>query len=113
MTASLFSFTADEQAIIQKLLAQYPGPTAVLRARVASMVDHLLPGLQGLILTEASADEVLAGLVDRIVGRTLPDTDDPGEDDELRGFVVDLLVRHFVAEAREEIIRRLLGPPRN
>lgn len=77
------------------------------------MIDRLIPGLPGLILTEASADEVLAGLVDRIVGKTLPDTDDPTEEEELRGFAVDLLVRHFVVEARPEIIRRLVGPPRN
>lgn len=113
MAALLFTFTADEHAVIDELLGQYPGPTAVLKARVATVIDRLIPGLQGLILTEESADEVLAGLVDRIVGSTLPDTEDPTEEDELRGSVVDLLVRHFVAEARPEIIRRLLGPPRN
>lgn len=113
MAGSLFHFTPDEQAAIRKLLNQYPEPTSVLKARVGSVVDSLLPGLQGLIMTEEQVDQVLARLVDRVAAKTLPDTEEPSEEDELRGFVVDLMVRHFMAEARDEIVHRLLVPPRN
>lgn len=113
MAASVFTFTADEQAVISKLLAQYPEPTAVLKARVAAMIDRLIPGLQGLILTEESADEVLAGLVDRIVANTVGGSEGWDEEEDLRATVIDLLTRHFVAQARNDIIHRLLTPPRN
>lgn len=113
MAGSLFSFTPDEQAVIRTLLDQYPDPTGALKARIGSVVDRLLPAFQGLILTEEQTDHLLAGLVDRLVARTLPDTDEPSEEDELRGFMVDLLVRHFMAEDRGGIIRRMLAPPRN
>lgn len=110
---SLFSFTPDEQAGIRKLLDQCPEPTAVLKARVASIVDRLLPGLQGLTMTEAQVDQILAGLVDRIVANTVAGPERWGKEEDLRATVINLLPRHFVAEAQGEIIHRLLAPPRN
>jgi hypothetical protein len=69
----------------------------------------LTQACRGLVRCEEEAEYVLAGLADRIVGRTITETDTWGEADDLRTAAIDLLTRHLLAQARDEFVRQVLG----
>jgi hypothetical protein len=106
--ASLFVFTPSEQVAIGKILRDFPGAAEALKAGVQPVLELLVRVCKGVVRSEEEADYVLTGLVDRIVGRTITDTDGWGEADDLRIVGIDLLTRHLLAQARGEFVRQVL-----
>jgi hypothetical protein len=82
--------------------------TEVLKTGMRPILEMLVRACKGLVRSEEEADYVLAGLADRIVGRTITETGDCGEADDVRIVAIDLLTRHLLARARDEFITRLL-----
>jgi hypothetical protein len=106
--ASLFVFTAEEQIAIGKILRDFPGAAEALETGLRPVLEMLVRACKGLVRSEEEAEYVLAGLADRIVGRTVTETDTWDEADDLRTASIDLLTRHFLAQARDEFVRRVL-----
>jgi hypothetical protein len=111
--ASLFVFTTDEQLAIRKILQEFPGAAEALETGMRPVLAMLVRACKGLVRSEEEADYVLAGLADRIVGRTITETDTWGEADDLGTAAIDLLTRHLLAQVREEFIRIVLGRDQN
>lgn len=86
---------------------------ATLSERLSAVLQHLGRTCQGLIASEAETDEFLAQLRGEFVGRMMAEMEPWGEDEDLRGTVVELLVRHLLAEARAEFVRQVVGATRN
>jgi hypothetical protein len=63
------------------------------------VLEMLVRACKGLLRSEDEAEYVLAGLADRIVGRTITETDTWGEADDLRTAAVDLLTRHVLTSS--------------
>jgi hypothetical protein len=56
----------------------------------------------------------LAGLADRIAGRTLTEMREGDDAEALQAFAIDLLTRHLLARMRDEFRREVLEcPPRS
>jgi hypothetical protein len=68
--ASLFVFSPVEQAALARILRDFPGAAQTLEAGLRPLVDRLVRECRGVLRSEAEADSVLAGLADRIAGRT-------------------------------------------
>jgi hypothetical protein len=113
MRTALFDFTPVEQVAIAAILRDFPAAAQALETGVRPLLDRLVRECRGLLRSEAEADYVLAGLADRIVGRTITETGDWGEADALRTAAIDLLTRHLLARARDEFMHRVLGPGRH
>jgi hypothetical protein len=86
---------------------------AALREHVARLGDMFVQTFQGVVTTEAQADELLAALMDRVVGKSAPKHGEGTERDAMLVAVVDVLTRHLVAQARDGIVRQLLAAKRN
>lgn len=106
--ASLFVFTPAEQVAIRKILREFPGAAEALETGMRPVLEMLVRACKGVVRSEDEADYVLAGLADRIVGRTNTDMDTWGEADDLRTAAIDLLTRHLLARVRMEFTRRIL-----
>jgi hypothetical protein len=104
----LFVFTTAEQVAIRKIFRDFPEAVEALETGVRPILEMLVLACKGLVRSEEEAQYVLAGLADRIVGRTITETDTWGEADELRTAVIDLMTRHLLALARDEFVRRVL-----
>jgi hypothetical protein len=107
--ASLFVFTPAEEVAIEKILRDFPGAAEALETGMQPVLEVLVRVCKGVVQSEEEADYVLAGLADRIVGRTITETDNWGEADDLRTLAIDLLTRHLLAQGRDEFISRVLG----
>jgi hypothetical protein len=108
MGASSFVFSAVEQVVIAKILRDFPAAALALEAGVRPILERLVRECPGVLLSEDEADYVLAGLADRIVGRTIGETGDWDEADELRTAAIDLLTRHLLAGMRDDFLQRVL-----
>lgn len=106
---SLFVFTTAEQVAIRKILREFPEATQALETGMRPVLEMLARACKGLVRSEEEADYILAGLADRIVGRTITETDTWGEADELRTAAIDLLARHLLAQARDEFVRQVVA----
>jgi hypothetical protein len=106
--ASLFVFSPAEQAAVARILRDFPEATLILAAGLRPIVALLARELQGHLLSEDDAYYVLAGLADRVVGRTITETGGLGEADELRTAGIDLLARHLLAGMRDDFLQRVL-----
>jgi hypothetical protein len=106
--ASLFVFTPAEEVAIERILRDFPGAAEALETGMQPVLELLVGVCQGVVRTEAEADYVLAGLADRIVGRTITEMDTWGEADDMRTAAIDLLTRHLLAQARDEFVRQVL-----
>src|SRR5262245_53957836 len=100
--ASLFVFSPAEQAAIERILRDFPEAAHILAVGLRPIVELLARELQRYVLLENAVDYVLAGLADRIVGRTVPEKEDPAMADELWIAAIDPLTRHLLAEMRGE-----------
>jgi hypothetical protein len=105
--ASLFVFTPAEKVAIGKILRNFPGAAEALETGMQPILELLVRVCIGVVRSEEEADYVLAGLADRIVGRTITETDNWEEADDLRTLAIDLLTRHLLAQARDEFVRQL------
>jgi hypothetical protein len=108
MGASLFVFSAVEQVAIAKILRDFPAAALALETGMRPILDRLVRECRGVLSSEDEADYVLAGLADRIVGRTIGEMGDWGDADELRAAAIDLLTRHMLAGMRDEFLQRVL-----
>jgi nucleoside-diphosphate-sugar epimerase len=63
---------------------------------------------QDAITTPEQVDELLAKLADRVLAGAVPADREISEADDLAGAVVFLLTRHLLAEARADVVRRLV-----
>jgi hypothetical protein len=106
---SLFVFTPAEEVAIGKILRDFPVAAEALETGVRPVLEMLVRTCKGLVRSEEEADYVLAGLIDRIVGRTITETDTWDEADDLRTSAIDLLTRHLLAQVRDEFIGRILS----
>jgi len=106
--ASLFVFTPVEEVAIVKILRDFPGAAEALETGMRPVLEMLVRACKGLVRSEKEAEYVLAGLTDRIVGRTITETNTWGEADDLRTAAIDLLTRHLLAQ-RDEFVRRILA----
>jgi hypothetical protein len=107
--ASLFVFTPAEEVAIGKILQDFPGAAEALKTGMQPVLELLVRLCKGVVRSEEEADYVLAGLADRIVGRTITDTDTWDEADDLRTSAIDLLTRHLLAQVRGEFVRQVLA----
>jgi hypothetical protein len=110
--APLFIFTTAERVAIRKILQAFPGAAETLETGMRPVLEMLVRACRGLLQSEDEADYILAGLADRIVGRTISETGDWGEADELRTAAIDLLTRHLLAGMRNEFLQRVLAQGR-
>lgn len=110
MYAQPFLFTPNEQVAIGRILREFPGAAEALEAGIRPILEQLVRVCTGLVRSEEEADYILSGLVDRIVGRTIAETGDWDEADDLRTAAIDLLTRHLLGRARPEFVRQVLGP---
>jgi hypothetical protein len=108
MGASLFVFSSVEQVAIAKIVRDFPAAAQALETRLRLILESLIRECHGLFLSEDEADYVLAGLADRIVGRTITETGDWSEADDLRTAAIDLLTRHLLARMRDEFLQGVL-----
>jgi hypothetical protein len=108
MSRSLFVFSPVEQATLARLLRDFPASAAALEAGVRPIVDRLIRECRGVLRSQAEADYVLAGLADRIAGRTLPDIREADDAGTLQVLAVDLMARHCLARVRDEFLRGVL-----
>jgi hypothetical protein len=106
---SLFVFTPAEEVAIGKILRDFPGAAEALKTGMQPVLELLVRVCNGVVRSEEEADYVLAGLADRIVGRTITETDTWGEADDLRTVVIDLLTRHLLAQTRGQFVRQVLA----
>jgi hypothetical protein len=106
---SLFVFTTAEQVAIGRILREFPRAAEALDTGMRPILEMLVRACQGLVRSEEEADYVLAGLADRIVGRTITETDTWGEADDLRTSAIDLMTRHLLAQVRDEFMRQVLA----
>jgi hypothetical protein len=106
---SLFVFTPAEHVAIGKILRNFPGAAEALETGMRPVLEMLVRACKGLVRSKDEADYVLAGLADRIVGRTITETGTWGEADDLRTAAIDLLTRHLLAQARDEFVRQVLA----
>ncbi len=93
--------------VIKTILRDFPGAAEALEVGMKPVLEELIRACKGLVRSEDEADYVLAGLADRIVGRTIGETEDWGEADDLRTPAVDLLTRHLLAQARHDFVQRV------
>jgi hypothetical protein len=107
--ASLFVFTPAEQVAIRKILRAFPGAAQALETGMRPILEMLVRACKGLVRSEDEAEYVLAGLVDRIVGRTITETDTWDAADDVRIAAIDLLTRHLLAQARDQFVRQVLA----
>jgi hypothetical protein len=107
--ASLFVFTPAEEVAIAKILRDFPGAAEALERGMRPVLEMLVRACTGLVRSEEEAEYVLAGLADRIVGRTITETDTWGEADNLRTAAIDLLTRYVLAQVRREFVRQVLA----
>jgi hypothetical protein len=110
MGASLFVFSSVEQVAIAKILRDFPAAAQALETGLQAILERLIRECHGLFLSEDEADYVLAGLADRIVGRTITETGNWSEVDDLRIAAIDLLTRHLLARMRDEFLQGVLVP---
>jgi hypothetical protein len=108
--ASLFVFSSVEQVAIAKILRDFPVAVQTLEAGVRPIVDRLARECQGILVSKDEADYVLAGLADRIVGRTLTETGKGEDAQAFQALAIDLLTRHLLAGMRDEFHRRVVAP---
>jgi hypothetical protein len=106
--ASLFVFTPAEEIAIEKILHHFPRAAEALETVVRPVLEMLIRACRGVVFTEEEVDYVLAGLADRLVGRTVIETDTWGEADDLGTAAIDLLTRHLLAKARPGFLVRVL-----
>jgi hypothetical protein len=107
--ASRFVFTTTERVAIRMILREFPGAAQALESGVRPVLELLVRACKGLVRSEEEAEYVLAGLTDRIVGRTIIETDTWDEADDLRTAAIDLLTRHLLAQARDQFVRQVLA----
>src|SRR5262245_59071626 len=110
---SPFVFTPAEEAAIARILREFPEAAEVLEVGVRPMLAELVKACKGVIRSKEEADYVLAGLADRIVGRTITETDTWSEADELRTAVIDFLTRHLLRQVRAEFLRAVVERKHN
>lgn len=103
----------NQRAAVERLRAAFLDVTARIEHAVRTLLKRVAGATQGLVLTEAQADDLLGRLVDRLVGTTAPTVEATAEPDELPGAAVLLLVQQVVAEARERFVRRVVRAKRN
>jgi hypothetical protein len=106
--SSLFVFTTAEQVAIRRILREFPEAAQTLEASLKPILEMLVQACRGIVRSEGEAEYVLAGLTDRIVGRTIIETDTWDEADDLRTSAIDLLTRHLLAQVRDEFVRYVL-----
>ena len=113
MLPSRLTLTAAERAAIQTICEERPGILATFSRWVAGLLDDLGRTSQGLVVTEADADEFLLRLRDEAVASMLAHMEPWGDDEGLREPVVDLLVRYLLAESRTGFVSQVVGSTRN
>ncbi len=64
-------------------------------------------------MTETQVDDLLGMLVDRIVAGGVPEDREATERDVLAGAMVLLVARHLLAEARADVVKRLVSVKEN
>jgi hypothetical protein len=106
--ASLFVFTTTERVAIRKILREFPRAAEALETGMRPVLEMLVRTCRGLPQSEDEADYILAGLADRVVGRTISETGDWGEVDDIRTAAIDLLTRHLLAGMRDDFLQRVL-----
>lgn len=111
--SSPFVFTAAEQVAIRKILQELPEAAQALETGMRSVLEMLVRACEGLVRSEDEADYVLVGLADRIVGRTITETGDWGEAEELSTAAIDLLTRHLLVGMRDEFLQGVLARRRD
>jgi hypothetical protein len=109
MHASWFVFSPVEQATIARILRDFPQAAEALEEGVRPLVDCLAKECRGLLRSEDDADYVLAGLADRIAGRTITQMRDGDDSEMLQVLAIDLLTRHLVAGMRADFLHSSLG----
>ena len=105
---SPFVFTPAEEVAIARILREFPEAAEVLKAGMRPILAELVKACKGVIRSREEAEYVLAGLADRIVGRTITETDTWSEVDELRTAVIDFLTRHLLRQVRAEFLRAVV-----
>ncbi len=113
MAKSTFAFTPAERVALETILRDVPEAVTTLEEGLAPVVGDLLETMQGLVVTEADVDRVLADLRTELVNRLLGESGHWGEQEAIREPVIDLVTRHLLAQARDNFVRRLLVPKRN
>ncbi len=84
-----------------------------LREHVTALLGAVLPTVQGVVMTETQVDDLLGTLADRIVAGGAPEDREATEGDVLAGAMSMLVARHLLAEARADVVRRLVGVKAN
>jgi hypothetical protein len=111
--SSLFDFTPAERVAIEAVREERPELVAALSERLSAVLQHLGRTCQGLIASEAETDEFLAQFGGEFVCRMMAEIEPWGEDEDLRGTVVELVARYLLAEARTGFVRQVVGVKRN
>jgi hypothetical protein len=110
---SLFVFTPAEEVAIGKILRDFPGAAEALKVGMQPVLELLVRVCKGVVRSEEEADYVLTGLADRIVGRTIAETNIWDDVDDLRTAAIDLLARHLLKQIRKEFIRNIVPSKQN
>ena len=109
MPAVRFVFSPVEQATIARILRDFPAASNALEMGVRLILDRLVQECRGLLRSEDEADYVLAGLADRIAGRTITKMREGDDAEALQVLAIDLLTRHLLAGMRDEFLHGVLG----
>ena len=113
MTEHPFALTPVEQTALEAIHEERPDILAVLRERFVPVLEELSRSCQGLLATELQVDDFLDRLRQEFTGRMMAETEPWGEDENLREAVVDLLTRHLLAEARDSVVKQVVGAKLN
>jgi hypothetical protein len=97
---ALFVITPTEKSTLDMISEEYPALIADLRYWLAMVLDDLVQTSQGRVVNEAGIEDLLWQLHGQAVGRMLTTMDSWDENEDLRRPVVDLLVRHLLADAQ-------------
>jgi hypothetical protein len=109
MQASRFLFSPVEQATIARILRDFPEAAQALQAGVRPIVGCLARECRGLLRSKDEADYVLAGLADRIAGRTITGMREGDDSEMLQVLAIDLLTRHLLAGMRADFLHSALA----
>jgi hypothetical protein len=106
---SFYTFTPAERVALETILEERPSVRDALSKGLTPVLDDLARTYHGLGIADAEADELLLRLQREFVGRMLAETEPWGKDEDLREPVVDLVVRHLLAEVMTEFLERVLA----
>ena len=104
-----FVSTPGEQLALAEIIRTHPELVADFTEDLAAVGQAMVPTLQGLVVTEEEAEDLLGRLVDPIVDGFLAETEGWGAEEDVRREVVGLLVRHVLGQAMADVARWLVG----